>query len=441
MAYNFIIPVDFAESGDQLSFALDAGTLDSRKIGGAESFILTENGGGWLNGGYNDFSLGYNYQVQPWGAPQHLNTWTMFEDGISGESIIKQSGVLYTSALQGNMGMDTSASHPDIADYDVDARPYYCYSNTNLAFEATYMQIQWKLETTSSVTIGQVETDGGTVIVYVDEVVSDFYQYDQDKGQIYRTKLDCLEVTTLCPVVTHSVLYDEGEELGLEVLEEGYWIEGYWDDGYWIDVPDIPGYWIYYDDIPGYWIQVDADGNQVAEGEVPILLEEGYWTEPVLIDEGYTIDVPDIPGYWVPGELISEGYYLEGGYPEGFGEFTYLFRLKRKDTSEIYSEWLETMVFDSTYTSFYYSEFVRDIYLNEMSIPDGTELEITVQPNTQVRRFDNSKEGYIRLTRTEINATWQNYSYLSPESIPSIPTELNHWLYGDLVIKKSGATY
>ena len=76
-----------------------------------------------------------------------------------------------------------------------------------------------------------------------------------------------------------------------------------------------------------------------------------------------------------------------------------------------------------------------------MSIPDGTELEITVQPNTQVRRFDNSKEGYIRLTRTEINATWQNYSYLSPESIPSIPTELNHWLYGDLVIKKSGATY
>ena len=110
------------------------------------------------------------------------------------------------------------------------------------------------------------------------------------------------------------------------MLEEGYWVEGYWDEGYWIDVPDIPGYWIYYDDIPGYWIQLDADGNQVSEGEVPILLDEGYWTEPFLIEEGYTVDVPDIPGYWVPGELLAEGYYLEGGYPDGFGEFNYLFR-------------------------------------------------------------------------------------------------------------------
>ena len=75
-----------------------------------------------------------------------------------------------------------------------------------------------------------------------------------------------------------------------------------------------------------------------------------------------------------------------------------------------------------------------------MSIADGTEVEITVQPNTQVRRFDNSKEGYIRVTKTNIEATWQNYSYLSPESMPSIPTQLNHWLYGDFVINKAGET-
>ena len=75
------------------------------------------------------------------------------------------------------------------------------------------------------------------------------------------------------------------------------------------------------------------------------------------------------------------------------------------------------------------------IFLGEMGIPDGQELQFYIKPKESYRQFDTSQESYIRLAGTYFSTTWGNNSYLSEDVLT--PVKANYWLYGDFVVNKN----
>tara|TARA_Y100000592_G_scaffold3852_1_gene5567 strand:- start:1215 stop:6614 length:5400 start_codon:yes stop_codon:yes gene_type:complete len=75
------------------------------------------------------------------------------------------------------------------------------------------------------------------------------------------------------------------------------------------------------------------------------------------------------------------------------------------------------------------------VFLGEMGIPDGEELQFHIKPKEGYRQFDPMQESYIRLAGTYFSTTWGNNSYLSEDVLT--PVKANYWLYGDFVVKKN----
>ena len=127
-----------------------------------------------------------------------------------------------------------------------------------------------------------------------------------------------------------------------------------------------------------------------------------------------------------------------------FGQFRYDFELIKAETGQVIWGWsrnisLNSSVDENEETTFnlsgaFMSESINlfgDDFLASQLL-DGDELKIRVKPELY-RKWDNTKEGFIRLTGTFINTHWYNNSYISYDS--TIPVEADYWLYGDFIIK------
>jgi|TARA_R100000084_G_scaffold25983_1_gene9306 hypothetical protein len=123
--------------------------------------------------------------------------------------------------------------------------------------------------------------------------------------------------------------------------------------------------------------------------------------------------------------------------------FDFTFQLRRVDTNTIYYEWTRTVnlapddnVDFSIWENFNYFELAQTLPIENFGIPDGAELEIRITPES-FRKFNNEFDGWIRLTKTEVQCTWRNYSYISSSDLFNVATKANYWLYGKFVVKNN----
>ena len=250
----------------------------------------------------------------------------------------------------------------------------YTWGKHSFYWQSEHLKVQWKESTTAVVQSG-VEEVSNVVTTSVDTD----NQWTQDKAKVANVTMDFDLV--LINLNYHSdVDVEEGEELPPEILEEGYVIDGY----------TIPG----------------------------------YYTE----------------GYYEDGEIIP-GYYTEGQSDEILSTFEYKFQLINIDNNQVLYEWIEEASLDVEFglNNFNYNQWNRTLYFGEdgISAPNNSNLRVDVQPNHQYRRYTNAEEGYMRITKTNFQAAWRNYSYLSDEVMPQIATKLDHWLFGDFIIKNN----
>ena len=123
--------------------------------------------------------------------------------------------------------------------------------------------------------------------------------------------------------------------------------------------------------------------------------------------------------------------------------FDFTFQLRRVGTSTVYYEWTRTVnlapddnVDFSIWENFNYFELAQTLPIENFGIPDGTEVEIRITPES-FRKFNNQFDGWIRLTKTELQCSWRNYSYISSSDLFNVATKANYWLYGKFVVKNN----
>tara|TARA_R110002167_G_scaffold7683_11_gene36185 strand:+ start:2461 stop:7560 length:5100 start_codon:yes stop_codon:yes gene_type:complete len=75
------------------------------------------------------------------------------------------------------------------------------------------------------------------------------------------------------------------------------------------------------------------------------------------------------------------------------------------------------------------------IFLDEMGILDGQELQFHIKPKEGYRQYDINQESYIRLAGTYFSTTWGNNSYLNEDTL--VPVPAHYWMYGDFVVEKN----
>jgi hypothetical protein len=141
---------------------------------------------------------------------------------------------------------------------------------------------------------------------------------------------------------------------------------------------------------------------------------------------------------------VSHSVEEQPALENNFFEFKYNFELVKTATDQVIWGWSRDVQLNSTtdeneevsfeLSGAFMSESINlfgDDFLASQLV-DGDELKIRVKPEPY-RKWDNTKEGYIRLTGTFINTHWYNNSYISYDS--TIPVEADYWLHGDFVIK------
>tara|TARA_R100000458_G_C8277205_1_gene252696 strand:- start:771 stop:5024 length:4254 start_codon:yes stop_codon:yes gene_type:complete len=147
------------------------------------------------------------------------------------------------------------------------------------------------------------------------------------------------------------------------------------------------------------------------------------------------IDLIDVQMMDLVAQVSSEDYVSQEADDLGITEFPYNFSLIHKDTGFIVQQWQKTAIIDPGALN--YNILSETLDLSSLGMSHNNEYEITIVPAEEYRRWWNHKEGFIRLTSTDISAAWKNFSYLSGDVMPNIATKLNYWMFGDFIINNN----